>query len=255
MVEKAEEPSLNLKDLEHLSVKNALVISFKDHIPEVVKWATSKKRVSSRIISLESSLVVLRVIPGPIYEAATATFSAQLNFSGQTRFGQFWMENIVPKGARTVQLGHAEKNDKQPDASWGPQGGKPTVVLEVGASETISQLRDDMARWFTAGSSTKLVILIDIAKRPGQAPRCLVEFYENILDPTGRRRTSTLTRIYSSQWDNLTAETPPLSIPLHYFLSNDAPQPIALNPEIVISQAAMAHIYESIRVAAEEEEV
>ena len=54
---------------------------------------------------------------------------------------------------------------KQADASLERLDSKrPTVVLEVGVSETTNKLYEDAERWLAGNSDTKLVILVDITK-------------------------------------------------------------------------------------------
>lgn len=42
---------------------------------------------------------------------------------------------------------------------------RPTVVLEVGVSETTNKLYEDAERWLAGNSDTKLVILVDITEK------------------------------------------------------------------------------------------
>lgn len=82
-------------------------------------------------------------------------------------------------GSATVQLGSRKK---QPDASLRPSAAAsrfPSVVLEVGSSESIQQLRIDMRLWIEHCADIQLGILlsIDPSVQPNQAPRITVELW------------------------------------------------------------------------------
>ena len=51
---------------------------------------------------------------------------------------------ISPTATLAIQLGPFQK---QADAAIGPAPGKPSVVLEVGDSESLTQLENDARRW------------------------------------------------------------------------------------------------------------
>jgi len=104
-------------------------------------------------------------VPTPAHEAVTDTFSFdfmhRINLMGLSELDDL-------KGMRTTTY-QGTSTKKEPDACWRPLAARPngtdwpTLVFEVGVSETLRKLRND-ARWWLANSQgrVKIVLLIKV---------------------------------------------------------------------------------------------
>ncbi|KAJ7179686.1 hypothetical protein C8R46DRAFT_1325449 [Mycena filopes] len=127
----------------------------------------------------------------------TAAMSSQLNTPAWETFTFGGSQKTDIRASSTSQI----KEPAQciyPDRPIGPSCCFPNVIIETGLSETHTQLKTDMYRWFAAEASlhhsrgaVKLVILliIDEVQPNGQRqPSILVELYEEDPDQTGGAR-------------------------------------------------------------------
>ncbi|KUM63049.1 hypothetical protein ACN42_g4045 [Penicillium freii] len=123
-------------------------------------------------VAYAESSVLLKVMPGRQYERIISNFSTiilgYLNSMGLAlQNGDFTGQNAE----RTPGV----VSSKEPDWAFGPYDARvdsaadeyPSLVLEVGASESLSQLRQDVRWWYAnTNQETQLVILINITDNP-----------------------------------------------------------------------------------------
>ncbi|KAJ7491899.1 hypothetical protein FB451DRAFT_1216316 [Mycena latifolia] len=189
-------------------------------------------------------------MPKNVHATAVAGFTYALHAAGDRAFGAFWMDNVFLKGGRAVQLGNdGERNVKQADGCWGPCAGHraPTVVLEVGAAQTLAALRGDVGRWFVPGAATNLAILLSTTKRAGAGPACVVEMYTPV-------RAAAPKLIYRGAWHADASEPPPCAVPLAAFFAADAQLQVPAGAEVNIPPEAMRTVYRAVCGAVQEEE-
>jgi hypothetical protein len=106
-------------------------------------------------------------VPSPEHEAVTRTFTH--DFMDQIRpMGLTELGDLKDMGATTYR---GTSTKKEPDSCWRPLAARPnkqdwpTLVFEVGVSETLRKLRMD-ARWWLANSQghVKIVLLFKISR-------------------------------------------------------------------------------------------
>lgn len=88
-----------------------------------------------------------------------------------------WISSMHPLRASRVQYGNLVK---EPDASWAPKSLKtPTIVLEIGLSESKNHLAIVAQAWLEAdGSKTNMVITVKISRRK---PLIVLSKWEKIM--------------------------------------------------------------------------
>lgn len=137
----------------------------------------------------------------------------------------FWVQNVtlalaalVPHqstllgckfiGTRTYQL---RERKKQADAAFRPTNGNsqnPSVVLEVGCSESLQQLKTDARLWIEHMPEVQIVIIISIDPGPVPAhpnlPRITIELWRGVAPPRpicgehARRRNGQM--VWQADW-------------------------------------------------------
>jgi hypothetical protein len=104
-------------------------------------------------------------VPTPAHERVTRAFTFDFNYR-ITIMGLSAQDDLVDMGA-TAYKGTSSK--KEPDSCWRPPAARPneldwpTLVFEIGVSETLRKLRND-AQWWLANSQgrVKIVLLFKI---------------------------------------------------------------------------------------------
>ncbi|OCK87189.1 uncharacterized protein K441DRAFT_671108 [Cenococcum geophilum 1.58] len=109
--------------------------------------------------------ILIIKVPTPEHEAVTRTFS--YNFIDQIRpMGLTELDDLKDMGATKYR---GTSTSKEPDSCWRPLAVRPnrldwpTLIFEVGVSETLRKLRMD-ARWWLANSrgDVKIVLLFKV---------------------------------------------------------------------------------------------
>ncbi len=105
-------------------------------------------------------------VPTEAHDQAAASFGGYVDHTARN-MGVANIERRVVGTATYHAVLPARTVSKQPD--WGmkpqnlrPHGRFPTIVLEVGFSETLTQLRKDARLWFAMSNEVQIVILIAI---------------------------------------------------------------------------------------------
>ncbi|KAF8998907.1 hypothetical protein BDZ89DRAFT_1147911 [Hymenopellis radicata] len=179
-------------------------------------WARSDSLLNLRITSTAIFPIILELMPSGSHQMAAAGFATLITDSFTHVTHRYSHHYFVSRGATRVTINSRFKTEKQTDASFAPvERGvfrAPSVVIEVGRSETIRELRGDMSRWFSI-DSIKLVILIEISEPTSahpELPTLHVEMWYRVEDET--KREPTLTKVVDENWS--TGVPGPLEIPL-----------------------------------------
>jgi len=155
-----------------------------------VKWIGDKKPFRFRWNTDES--IEIYELPSPQHEATTVAFSHLL----LTAFSAFGCISGSPKlGNNVVGMG-------EPDSAFTPDGlppvnppisssgmAWPTVILEVGWTESHNDLISDKNWWLAAGTAVQIVIIIRIFGSVGNAippsvPMLAMQFVRGVAAPT-----------------------------------------------------------------------
>lgn len=129
------------------------------------------QRVRATLTIPHKKQILFKIMPGHHHEEIIQTFTAFLHQTlgemGLSRLNRdFWL-----RGAGEA-TGHS--TNKQPDNCFLPGNKRaagadaewPSLVLEVGVSESIPQLRTDAAWWYSnSGGRTKMVVLVHVQKQ------------------------------------------------------------------------------------------
>lgn len=122
-----------------------------------------EERKSMKITYNEDFNFVIRYMPGGAHEAASFTWAILLGLALVAAApGHQFPPGLTSMGATTFQL---RGRKKQADASVRPTASAsrfPSVVVEVGSSESIQQLRIDMRLWIEDSAEIQLGILLSI---------------------------------------------------------------------------------------------
>ncbi|KAJ7645531.1 hypothetical protein DFH06DRAFT_588144 [Mycena polygramma] len=155
--------------------------------------------VSFRMTSTANFPVIIELLPSRSHQTTVAGIAHLITetFGAVTRT-QSW-RHFAPLGADSLRLNSPYDRVKQADASFAPAAHamEPSVIIEVGRSETITELRGDVSHWFSL-DSIKLVILFEIGKPPSATPNTptlSVEIWLRITDSSRR-----LTRTSIQDW-------------------------------------------------------
>jgi hypothetical protein len=116
----------------------------------------------------EKKLMIVKLMPGLPHEVAANLFSELFREMVPSSTG------IVAVGS--TKFGEVSRRHKEPDQSYVPRHTRfpnpdwPSVVLEVGVSESLHQLREDARYWLISSEGRVLVvILISIGLSSGDA--------------------------------------------------------------------------------------
>jgi hypothetical protein len=134
--------------------------------------------------------VLIVKVPTKVHETAAATFGSEINFTARTMGLPQIERQLLGAGQCRAPGGTPSK---EPDWSMVPANVRPspddfpTIVIEVGFSETLQKLRNDARLWFsTSSNDVQIVILIAVRAANNQ-----IIFEKWALGPVaaGRRRT------------------------------------------------------------------
>ncbi|KAJ7583972.1 hypothetical protein C8J56DRAFT_952362 [Mycena floridula] len=205
--------------------------NIKEEDYETICETTTQAHTAIRIHYNDNFNFILTFMPGAVHEVATLTLRDSIQ-TALANLGLSPQKYLRSYGSTSVILNHPNKGQKMPDASWRKLKAKaPCVVLEVGFSETASQLRSDMAWWFTR-EEVQLVILMDIIA-PSQdsvdkKPIITIEQWINVPDSQARHPSPQLYK--TCKLADAIRNDEKMEIPLWAFL--DAPLPGGLERSI-----------------------
>ncbi|KAJ7287237.1 hypothetical protein C8J57DRAFT_1653164 [Mycena rebaudengoi] len=155
----------------------------------------------------DTNKCIIYCMPSPAHECASRNFIASLTLIMYQQLPGNMGRDFALGGSQRTDIsntGHASIKEPDeciyPDRPPGPNCCWPNIVIETGVSETHTQLKNDMYRWFAADRAVKLVILIiiDIKSIPTDSS-ILVELWEPDLDfiPGPARQAAHRTRVAS----------------------------------------------------------
>jgi len=143
-----------------------------------------------------TSKMILHFLPSKVHDAAASSFGQMMASSLNTLLFNQPNPQYKLRGNTTF---HLPNGFKEPDMYIFPVTRvreDPTLVLEVGYSERMSEWRQDAKRWLSRTPAVLLVVLIDIQKSniTGTLPTVTVEHWKKTLrHPNGDL-------IYSEIW-------------------------------------------------------
>ena len=109
--------------------------------------------------------LIIKLMPGVVHEAAAATFSLMFH----DRLVGLGVGNTL-RNVRSTRYEAPGGRSKEADEAYRPSTRVlgtdwPSIVIEVGVSESLSQLRTDAHFWLTqSGGQTRIVILLAVKK-------------------------------------------------------------------------------------------
>ena len=113
-------------------------------------------------------LLIVKVMPSVVHKTAYCLLSEDFRFKLQAM--EVPRRDLVPIGSARYQ---GSRSDKEPDAGYKPMPGRgsgsdwPTIVFEVGLSESLSQLRTDAAWWLiNSGGQVMIALIISLKPAP-----------------------------------------------------------------------------------------
>jgi len=194
--------------------------------------------------------VLIVKVPTKAHENAAAQFGDEISFTARA-MGLPLIERKL-FGAATFQAA-AGTPRKQGDWSMMPRnfrpnpGDFPTIVIEVGFSETLQKLRNDARLWFSmSGNDVKIVILIAVR---AASNRIIIEKWTLGPVPAHRRRmrhtpaqiphaeqSITITRTPANNTLAITDGTAPLTLEFRRLFLRD---PVGHEHDVVYTQAAL----------------
>ena len=133
-------------------------------------------------------VLIIKLKLGAHHEVANSTFATMFIVK---LFSLEVVDTLVSLGSTRYEA--LTGRSKEADGAWHPSTrilptDWPSLVIEVGVSESLGQLRTDADFWLTkSGSQTRVVILLAVNK----ATRVMkIERWEDVPSPRPRRRTS-----------------------------------------------------------------
>ncbi|KAF9008644.1 hypothetical protein BDZ89DRAFT_539751 [Hymenopellis radicata] len=153
-------------------------------------WARSNSFLNLRITSTARFPIIVELMPSGSHGKAAAGLASLITVIFELDMHLEHDNYFVPSGATRVRINSPFKTEKEADASFAPanRDEEPSVVIEVGHSETIDELRGDMSRWFSL-ESIKLVILVEISEPTSADPKLptlRVKMWYRVMDKTKR---------------------------------------------------------------------
>ncbi|KAJ6463263.1 hypothetical protein C8R47DRAFT_1225211 [Mycena vitilis] len=177
-------------------------------------WKESQTTLTLRLSSSATYPLIFELMPSGPHETAAAGLASLITETFGKSIGIESYKYFYSSGAERVELDSPYKRLKEAGASFAPANreDEQSVIIEVGRSETITELRGDMSNWFSK-PHIKLVILIEISDPLSQAPnspKLWVESWYRVNDPSQRIPTQ-----LASTTENWTEGiTGPLEIPI-----------------------------------------
>ncbi|KAJ6621851.1 hypothetical protein B0H10DRAFT_1945109 [Mycena sp. CBHHK59/15] len=152
--------------------------------------------------------LIVKYMPSACYEVSSAELVSLVTDQFRLAQNRPFREVGTMCGTATQKL--SETRTKQGDqgifSCARPPGAKPTVVIEVGVSETYTELKED-AHWWLETGQVNLVILIIIANTPPQSVG--IELWEPAPPPRGPPHTGAAGRVVSATRRGPRLEYPP----------------------------------------------
>jgi len=195
--------------------------------------------------------ILIVKVPTEAHEIAAAQFGDEISFNAMS-MGLPLAERLLV-GIATFRA-VAGTPRKQPDWSMKPRnvranpGDFPTIVIEVGFSETLRRLRNDARLWFSmSGNNVQIVILIAV-----RAARDQIIFEKWALGPIpANRRTTrltpaqsiTITRTPPNNTLAITGGAAPLTLEFRRLFLR---LPVGQEGDIVYTQAVLFDIAQEI---------
>ena len=111
------------------------------------------------------NILIVKVMPWPLHEATHGLLTAKLYFK-MAAMG-LGSSDIIPLGTGTF---HGQNSSKQADHAFKPphrsrEDDWPTLVVEVGLTESLNRLRGDANWWLrNSGGAVKIVLIISIKR-------------------------------------------------------------------------------------------
>lgn len=140
-----------------------------------------------------SRVLTAKVVPGFDHEYTAGLFRMMID---KEIFTMGIEDDVAACSSPLTAVGRWRK---EPDACWIPTGAnQPTVVTEVGLSESASQLIQDARGWLeTAGSSTRIAFTISVSRNSYRVTIGAWELANRASSITTRSSSMTATRISS----------------------------------------------------------
>jgi hypothetical protein len=153
--------------------------------------------------------ILIVKVPTKAHETAAAQFGAEIDFAARIMGLPREEHQLIGAGTNSAQGGSPKK---EPDWSMVNTNIRPnpadfpSIVVEVGFSETLPKLREDAELWFSMSNNTvQIVILIAIHRTNNQ-----IIFEKWTVQPTGRRATRhTPSQLPQAEQEITITRTPP----------------------------------------------
>lgn len=149
---------------------NAQYLAFEcvttDNLAKIDSSRSSLVRHAKMSLYADIDLLIVKVMPSGAHETAWALLSEDFRFKLQGMGVP--RRDLVPIGSTRYQ---GSQSSKEPDAGYKPLPARslvsdwPTIVFEVGLSESLSQLRTD-AEWWLVNSGGQVMIALVISLKP-----------------------------------------------------------------------------------------
>lgn len=198
-----------------------------------------EQRRAMRVTYSNDSNFIVRFVPSAMHNVASAVWTQQVTIALlaliPNGLGLWGPLGCMPIGRTGYQLG---RRQKQADAGFEPTNSdRPSIVLEVGCSESLRQLKIDARLWLEHLPDVQLVILlsIDPPAPPHPTPEISIELWQGV--PSGSQTDSR--RVARMVWDaDWTHHTDQFYILLADIFRGQVPPDYGANDRIFLNPAA-----------------
>jgi hypothetical protein len=229
------------------SRKSVHIYSFNVH-PEQLEAAYTlldkeEGRRSMRVTYSDDHNFIIRYMPSPPHEEANMFWT--INLASALLQLTPPPHPVIPPGcmavgSTTFQLG---RRQKQADAGFRPTLSRlPSIILEVGDSESLTQLKIDAKLWLEHMPEVQLVILLSIdppiAPHPN-LPRITVQLWRGFPPLNPPRSATARQRVAHMVWEaDWTQTATPLYIPLSDIFRGPVPAAYGNNDRVYLDTVA-----------------
>ncbi|KIJ99066.1 hypothetical protein K443DRAFT_180374 [Laccaria amethystina LaAM-08-1] len=205
-----------------------------------------EQRRSMRVTYSDDYNFIVRFMPSATHDEASCFWShsviAELIALAQNGHHLRTAPGITFSGTRTYQLGAREM---QGDAAFRPSNSNsenPSVILEVGCSESLRQLKIDAKLWIEHLPEVQLVIILSIdppAPDYPNLPRITIELWRGVAPSRPLRGDHARTRNGQMVWHaDWTQQAGPLYILLADLFRGQVPQQYGVNNDRIVLDSA-----------------
>ncbi|KAJ5895021.1 hypothetical protein N7495_006712 [Penicillium taxi] len=194
--------------------------------------------VQAHIVHKQSE-ILLKISPGRDHESITERFAEEIKTKLRSMGVATWNGEFEAIGSTRI---YGDSSSKEPAWAMAPKNTiNPSLVLEVGFSQSYASLLNDAAWWYS-NANTKVIVLISISHSPvlHVAFEVWSEVPNTSLAPfTKSRPQQVLQCTQRAQYQDGQITGGPLTIPFDNIL-NRAPR--GIEQDIILSPAILAHI-------------